>query len=389
MKKLLLALSSIIVATPAFAADAKRLIIDGGTPWCVEDLTPAAQNFALDSADDHTGWSYQMPQADTITQVCFLYGARTGTPPTYKVSIMGQASGSCDSDGTILGGGSPAEKTFTPPADTTWNGTWRCETLTNSIALTRGQVVHPDIRYSAGTIDASNFSTIASHWHNCRPNRHLPMASRVSNGGAVSCEQGIDFPVFALKSATKTYGYPIVATTRTQYSSDSTPDEYGMAFTLDSSWFASNKALGFEFNLRTPAAGKTFLAKLYQNTTLLDDVTIRGDWLGGANQNGATITVYFDTATLSTMTAGTEYIVSLLPQETASNLALYTYDANAAAELSAWGGGTAFYLVTRTDGGSWTPVTTKRPAVRIILDDITAPSGGGGLARAYNQGYQP
>lgn len=373
MKRIIALLLTIVIAQNALAADAKRLVIDGGVPWCVEDLTPAAQNFSMNSSDDHIGWSYQMPEADTITQVCFRYGARTGTPPTYKVSLMGQAAASCDSDGTILGGGSPAEKTFTPPADATWDGTWRCETLANSIALTRGQVVHPDIRYSSGTVDGSNFSSFTSHWHNCRPNRHLPITSTVSNGGTATCEQGIDFPVFALKSATKTYGYPILSTTRTQYSSDSTPDEFGMAFTFDASWFSSGKLIGAEFNIRTPAAGKTFLAKLYQGTTLLQDVTVRGDWLGGVNQNGATITVYFDEVTLSTLTAGTEYIVSLVPQETSSNLALYTYDANAAAELSAWGGGTAFYLVTRSDGGAWTTTTTKRPAVRLIMDDITAP----------------
>ena len=54
-----------------------------------------------------------MPEADTLTTGCFLYGLRTGTPPTYRAALEAVGTDGTP-DGTALGGGSPASVTFTP-----------------------------------------------------------------------------------------------------------------------------------------------------------------------------------------------------------------------------------------------------------------------------------
>src|SRR5262245_6559267 len=66
-----------------------------------------------------------------ISRLGFRYGTRTGTPPTYRISLQG-VDGSGLPDGTIKGGGSPASATFTPPADTSWNSTWQWINLSNT-----------------------------------------------------------------------------------------------------------------------------------------------------------------------------------------------------------------------------------------------------------------
>lgn len=382
MKKLFAAtLSLLFVVSQAFATDAKNLALDGANvPFCTQDLTPSAQEFTLDSSDDSVGWVYRMPEAATITTACFRYGTRTGTPPKYKISIQGVSTSNGAPNGTILGGGSPASNEFTPPADTTWNGTWQCRTLDNSIAVARGDLIAVDIRYTATgstTINASNFSTFTTHLHNCSNRFTIPYATRVSNGGSPSSNSG-DLTTFAVKSSSRTYGSPILNHNRDQYSSDSSPDEYGMAFTLDSNWCSTVKVVGVRANIRTGNQGKTVKWALYNNTTELQNVTVDTDQIPSAVENGRMIEVYFDETTLSTLTCGTQYIVAAAPQETSNNMAIYSIESNASGELSAWGGQGNFNLATRTDSGAWTITNTKRPVIELILEDITQPAGGGG-----------
>src|SRR3990167_2686468 len=91
----------------------------------------SANNQGLTSSGHKLGQCFYPQLIDTITHLGFRYGLRTGTPPTYRVSLQA-LGGAAKPTGTVLGGGSPASATFTPPADTTWDTTWQWVALTNS-----------------------------------------------------------------------------------------------------------------------------------------------------------------------------------------------------------------------------------------------------------------
>jgi hypothetical protein len=88
------------------------------------------------------------------------------------------------------------------------------------------------------------------------------------------------------------------------------------------------------------------------------------------------ITYLFDEVTLSTLTYGSAYRVGVVPM-TATNVAVDIVEAESNDDTDAWQGGKEWYLSTRSDAGAWTDVTTRRPVMRLIFDDIAEPTGSG------------
>lgn len=383
MKKLLLLLS---LLTPAIclAADVSNLSLGGRLYAGAGEGSTNMSTHALDATTDAFGCVMQVQEAATITQACFLVGFSTGTKPTYIVSLQSLDANGFNS-GTVLGGGSPASATFTPGSD----GAFQCVTLANSIALTRGQHVAINVAYSSGTINASNYeefgigmvsngSTVKNGFPYCYTNTAGSLAKTSTR-----------FPVFAIKSASKTYGMPGTDVEVTAYSSDSSPDEYGLAFTIPASSCDTYKVRGITCLVRQSATAKTVDVKLYTGTTQLQILdNLDSDIISATPASGDRVAYefLFTDSSLTALTCGSSYTIGFVPNETASNFALGVVDASLAAELSAWPGGTDFFLRTRVDAGAWTDVTDKRPLCQLILEDITEPAGGSAVFRANSAG---
>lgn len=335
---------------------------------------PAMSNFTLNASTDQLEWIFQAQDDLTITRLLFRYGVRTGTPPTFIISLQGVGT-TGNPDGTIKGGGSPASKTFTPPADTTWNSTYREITLDNAYAATAGEWLAIVIAYSSGTIDGSNNSSFTSVFTNMSTRLH-PYA--IENDAGVRARSSHN-PNFAYGTAGAVYGTPLLTGTFTNFSSATTPDEYGVKFTIPADWCATYKIVGVLFGM-SGGAGATALIQLYDSdgTSVLQNVTYDGDYVRTAASDSIT-RVYFDETTLATLTAGTTYRIGIAPQSATA----WTFQHNAVGDAShwnGWNGGTNFAYTTRTDAGAWTDTTTTRPSIALILADITEPaSGGGGL----------
>ncbi len=345
-----------------------------GTPYSFNTFVLDATTDAMEFIAQHTG------PADTITHIGFRVGIRTGTPPSYKISFQG-VTGAGIPDGTILGAGSPASHVFTPPADTSWDGTFQWIQLDNSIALTRGQLLSVVIKYDSGSVDGSNNITVTRGFVNMDPRGGFPYYI-TNNAGTRG--RGADWPIVAWKSSTAAYGFPIQSFTQTQYSSNSTPDEYAMTFVMPTGSCTSFQLAGVRmvFGL-WGAAGKTGKVILYDGTTVLQTITVDTDQfvVAGATAD-RTLAVYWQESTLSTLTPGTTYRIALQAQETTSNWALTTLDVTANADLAAYPFGINSYLSTRTDAGAWDDTaTTKWPMMEPILAGLTADtsSGVGGI----------
>ena len=373
MKNIFISILTLLIPTVALAADNSNLNLGGAIYYFGGEGSVNRSTFAMDGSTDTWGCVYQMPEAATITTACYLNGFKTGTSPTYVVSLQGVGTTGYN-DGTILGGGSPASKTFTAGSD----DSFQCETLTNSISLTRGQFVVINFAYSSGTINASNYEEFATGF--------------VSNGSAYkigfpycfSCPSGTcaklntRAPVFALKSSTKTYGFPGTDVESTAYSSDSSPDEYAIAFRKPASTCSTYKVKAITCLVRQSATGKTLDVKLYNGTTqlqILDNMDADAVSATPAASDRVPTRFTFQDSSLSALNCGSTYRIGFVPNETASNFALAVLDVATAAELSAYPGGTDWFLSTRTDAGAWTDVTDKRPLCDIEIDDETDSGG--------------
>jgi len=328
--------------------------------------------FALNGSTDQWEVIFQMPEDAILTTASFRYGLRTGTPPTYKISLQGvDASG--NPDGTIKGGGTPASATFTPPADATWNSTWQSQIFANSYAAARGEYLALVIAYDSGTVDGSNNSTFTVG---------NTMAGIVGFPYSISNDAGsrtrsANYPCFSVASASKVYGMPSLAAVA---QSITTTTEAALKFTLTSGISSTFQVVGAQFLLSALAAGQTLTMTLYDgggasDTTPLQIVTLDSDYISA---NGTRfISIPFDEATLSTLTIGNSYRLSLICSSGTNTLQGLTV--NAAADWDAWSGGQQFALSTRS-GGNWTDTTTSRPFIELILADLTGGGGGSSIA---------
>jgi hypothetical protein len=348
------------------------LAINLVSPIPIAAGVPSFSVFALNGATDALEFAFQPPAGITITHLGFRYGVRTGTPPVYRISLQTLVNGV--PNGTVLGGGSPASATFTPPADTTWNSTWQWVALSNSY-VTTGIPLAMVIDYSSGTIDGSNTSSFTSVMSQGSVPSGMPYA--IQNDATVRTNVA-QSAVFGYKTASSVHGLPIEAVTATTFSSNSTPDEYALRFVLPTTLGDTYTIRGIRYRGQPAAAGKTALVQLYDTdgSTVLQNVTIDSDNVRAVAESANE--VLFDETTLSVLDCGSVYRIGIQSQETASNWNLRTLDVDSNAELAAFPLGTVAYLSTRADAGSWTDFDNRLPVVELILADLVLPAGGAG-----------
>lgn len=328
-------------------------------------------NFALNQSTDQHEIIFQAHDAITLARLGVRYGARTGTPPTYKISLQGvNASG--HPDGTIKGGGSPASKTFTPPADTTWNGLFKWFTLDNSYVTTRGEWLSLVVAYDSGTVDASNNSSFTYNLGVSGATPAMPYA--ISNDAGVRTFRNSGYAIFGYGTGSEAYGQPLEA--EVNISSVTNPTEYANVFTVPT-WSTTYQCVGLRW-LGNPPAGSTFTALLYDggaagSTTVLQSISVDGDYTANLNRQQITL---FDEATLSTLNFGSAYRLSVRP-DGATAMSFRGFDVSANGDFNAWPLGVGCYSSTRA-GGNWTDTLTRRFLFEPILMDITASGGSGG-----------
>lgn len=356
-------------------ADAELLVV--GAPWEPDGGTVAFTNFALDGNTDLVEWIFQAPAAITISKLGFRYGVRAGTPPTYQISLQGVGTDG-NPDGTIKGATNNALKAFTPPADATWNSTWQWLTLDETATVARGDMLAIVIAYSSGTVDGSNNSSFTTHASIGGSRQGHPYATQNAAGVRT---RSTSMPIYGYTSASATYGRPLETITATAYNSGSSPNEYGLRFTIPTTWCSTFKVVGIRWFGLTGGAGDSYDVELYDADgdpgTVLQSVTIDWDYNTAVGGSSRMQELYFNEATLSTLNAGSTYHVGLTANDAANGMAVHRLTVDAAGDWEAWPGGQHFADATRA-GAGWTSVAAIRPLIHLILDDITAPTASGG-----------
>lgn len=346
-----------------------------GAPWQFES-GGSFNNFDLAASNSAVEFIFDVDNDGsgnlTITHVGFRYGARTGTPPTFKISLQG-VDGSGLPDGTIKGGASPASATFTPPASTAWDGTWRWIALDNAYVAAPGELLALVIKYDSGTIDASNKSSFTVTGTNLTGPCNFPFTIQ-NNAGARTPQQ--EQPVYGFKTASRAYGFPVSATGTIAATSAL---EVGFALTVDTTFGSTEKIGGIQGLARFPNAGKTIRITLYDTdgTTVLQQVDMDSDIYG--NSTGTNMYKrMFDEATLATLTIGNTYYITIYCVDATGNATVAYAEVDSAADWEAHDGGQMYPYVSRTTPGSgaFTTLATRRLLINAIVADLVPPTSG-------------
>lgn len=379
MKKLLLFLTLSLLADDAFAADAQQLVIGPELPIIAGSVNGSALNdtLVINSTNDSIGMVDQISATDTITQLCVLHNQRVaGDPPAYTMSLQGVSAANGLADGSTKSSGN-ATCTYNPPANSTQDGTEQCCTMTSSYAATKGELLAVTITCASGCDGSNNSQFGVALTGNNNP-ISFPYGYTITDGGAAAMKSRT--PLMALRSATRYYGNVPLTHTVSTYNSDSTPDERAVKFTISSSYCSTIKLKGFSIYGRVPITATTGSVRLYDSdgTTVLDTISIDGDINAavGASNDRKSFRKYFNSSI--TLNCGTAYRLGYRADNTTSAISMTysTYTSTAAMADIAWTSN--FQLSTQSDGsGSWSDTSTIQPWVNLILEDWTAPSGGG------------
>lgn len=330
-----------------------------------------ASNTSLNATNLAMAWAVQAESTEAITHVWFRGGARTGTPPTYSIRIeLLDASG--NPDNSDAGGGSPTAKTFTPPADTSWNGVGQWIELTNSWTPTLGQRFAIVIRHSSGTCDGSNFFSFTSSIALVNNNsRNFPFFASY-NGSAWAKSTGSW--LVAWKGASGVYGYPTTGSVSNAGAATS-GRRIAAVVTVPASQCSSFTVTSIEAAMDIGGTGGTIVFGIWDASgTALTSLTVDTDEL--ATVQARTLHITFTSQ--PTLTAGVEYYYGM--QATGGSApSLSSLQLGSSADRAAFPNGSNMSVAT-WDGASWTKDETAFPIIEITAADITLPSGGGGGA---------
>ncbi len=329
----------------------------------------AVQNTTLNSSGIAVAYIVQAESAGSLTKVRFRYGTRTGTPPTYVLTVEGlDTSGAPDA--TDKGGGSPTAKTFTPPADTSWDNTIQEITLTNALTVAAGDFLAITIRYSSGTVDGSNNSSVTRAYSSqLAGDRGFPYNQSLSGGTWTKNNQAANV---AWLVGSTWHGMPVLSAYTTA-TANTAGHRSAMFITLPSGFGTTFDVAGLHILGKFgAAAGSTRFAIWDSGGTELAGKTVDADWIRSATGNAAN-RLFFDSAV--TLNYGSKYYIGYeVVSGTVYVSGITGSDAN---DIACYPNGTTRGLATY-NGSSWTESALTYPLIDLLLSDITVPSGSGG-----------
>lgn len=330
--------------------------------------SPTVSGLALNDSARKVAGVFQVPPGvttHTITRAACLVTAVTGTPPTYRISLQGVDSSGLP-DGTVKGGGSAASTTFTP----TTTGV-KLLTFANSYAAAPGEKLAVVVDYSTGTVNGTNYATLG-----------------YTTNSSLICQlnpYGIDYQAswtkrneagpFAVGTASDLWGiaYDTLAASTSAFQNSSSPNEYGMKFTVPS-MFDGIAVKGLAWVPTSITSGGLFTLSLYNgggasDTGVLQSLVFDSDCI----QSNRRAEILFEDDTLTELAGGSSYRIAIRPNST-QTITLYYNEVNAVGiwDQSALKQNSQY---TTRAGGNWTDTSTRKMPFELLLAGIGLASG--------------
>lgn len=338
--------------------------------------------FSLDGSGDMIALPFMAESTDAITGVYVYHNLSYDPTPTYKVSLQ-ELDANGKPSGTILGGGSPASATFNAVSLGWGTDEVNLVTLDNSYTPFVGQFLVAVIEYDSGTINSSNRTRLYYSQSKGVTPEKFPYYNSASSGStwtvSITTYQGLG----AYATASSSYGLMPLSLGVQSFSSSSSPNEYGVKFTVPSH-YASYKirqvwipvgTLGGDFSITLYSGGAT------TDKTALHSVAYDEDWF--VQQYGTTCVNLGGSddsvnSTLQTLTGGNTYRIAI-KADTTTSLSVRKWEFPSSALRAAMCCDSNTVLSTRSGTGDWTDDDTMVMPFAFVLEDIVA-SGGGGSA---------
>lgn len=325
------------------------------TPWL---NSIGNGSFSMNSASNLTAaiFKNELPSGEAITHVGFHYGSRTGTPPTYRISLQGVTSDA--PDGTVKGGGSPASATFTPPADSTWNNTFQWVALDNPYSASVDELLALVIDHSSGTIDGSNFSAFNVWVTSWDGSVGYPFQTRSTNAGSSWTPEGVWGPNYGYKGATSVRGF--VAIANAENAVGTSGHRFAAKFTMPTSLCRRYKIAGMRTRCETSGL---FTWGVWDSAgTAMQSVSSR------SRTNKILTTTMFPTQAI--LQAGVTYYIGI--EHAGTSFWPLQWNVSAADDLKAfWGDGQ--FRVSTWNGSAWSDQLAVAP-MRVFLSEVIGPA---------------
>lgn len=355
---------------------------------CFPMLADAANNGSVASltgvGPSGTGMAviFQLPEGATLTTAYLCFLSETTPNGTLRVSLQSVNSDG-DPTGTILASGNAyVDVATTSGSFGLTSGARFGGTLLAPATVSRGQLIALCVEPLAGFTGSAGFIYGYSN------NSYSTIASwaRQKTSNIWSIVGGRQIDTYSVQSATKTYGQFINATeaSTTINNSGANIREVGLRFTIPSSLGSSFQLSGFAFTGAPQSAGSTLLSykiNLYEwnggsNSTPLQTATRYNRYSALEASPRGINDCFFEDATLATLTAGTDYIVSISTSET-SNTYTMTYHSVPDTTKTGIYAGTWDYVSRTSLTGSWSTTANRWPMIDLFIQSFLAGSTGG------------
>jgi hypothetical protein len=331
-------------------------------PWTnTSNNTPTYNTLLMDAAGEQAAYIVRAPKAGNIRNVHVRANAvTTATDSDFRVETVSLTTGL--PTGTLWA----ANTNVTVAAASITANTWiRSGDLTASAVVARRDLLAVVVT-PTGTpnYELSTFAPGGS------PGAGFPYAASFTSGAWGKIAR---VPVVALEYDDGSFDYmpgvlPASALNTHSFNSSSTPDEIAAFFQfpvpvrLAGVWLWVDSDNDFDVVVYNGAGTEV--------ETAAEDADV-----------DAAITphmphfVWF--AASEAQALSTNFRISIRPTTTA-NIAIYSFDVHTAAILDQMAGGQLWHHSTRTDGGAWTQLTTRRLFMGIIVDGLDDGVAGGG-----------
>lgn len=321
-------------------------------PW-VQDPNATSSVIILDASGEKFGMNIFAPRAGNLSKVHFRTGTVT-TGDTLLVSFQDTSLTTGNPDET-------ADQSTTVVVADGDDAVWKTATMGATRTVTRGERVSVVIEYNsyvAGNMGLLCGSTTNNNIVYCALKTGGSWAKLVRSPLLVlEYDDGGIYPVEGAM-----FGLP----TARDFNTGSTPDEIALRFSLP--FPARVAGIGWFGRL----SGNADLV-LYTGTTALATVSLDTDIKEGAGD----LYHWALFGTAQDVAASTVYRAAVKPSS-ATNVRLLFIDVSTAAHMAAGWGGAELYWSERTDAGSWSDTTTRRPSIFLIVEAFEAGGGGGG-----------
>lgn len=321
-------------------------------------------NFAFSGVGNRQRWIIEAPKTGNVSKVLFRTGSQTITGDG-EIRLEGVNTSTGDADGTLINASAKAAVNILSSDD---NKIF-VVALDAAIAVLRGDSIAVVFKNDATTPMTGEFTGWADSSYEANFPYQIDQGDSKFDRGLILAFEYDDGSYEPMGNT-----YPVQALSAAPFAADDTPDERALRFKLP----VRVRTIGFwgEFGYQSSGVGEVVL---YDDADVeLDSVALDRDIRVAAGGTGAEF--HFWPNDQHTLEANKVHRLSWRAVSTGANKILVQqleFDKNAT--LDAMDGGKEFYLSTRTDLGSFTDDTAKRPFMGLVLDQIDAAGSGGAV----------